>query len=62
MEKLNLIKDDINIVHRSLTLKDVLGRWPRAKVAHFHYSPNVEKILPRAKKKKKRHHLLYSLK
>lgn len=58
MEKPNLIKKDT--VHRSLTPKHAFGKWLRAKVAHFHYSLNVEKMLPRAKKR--RHSLLWSLK
>lgn len=36
-------------VHRSLTPKYAFRRWPRAKVADFHYILNVEKMLPRAK-------------
>lgn len=47
MKKPNLIKNDI--VHRSLTPKHVLRRWPRAKVAYFHCFLNVAKMLPRAK-------------
>lgn len=39
-KKTNLIKNDI--VHRSLTPKYAFRRWPRAKVAHFHYFLNVE--------------------
>lgn len=58
MEKPNLIKKDT--VHRSLTPKHAFGKWLRAKVAHFHYSLNAEKMLPRAKKRG--HSLLWSLK
>lgn len=50
MEKLNLIKNDT--AHRSLTPMHVLGRWPRASMAHFHYSLNVEKIFAKSKGKK----------
>lgn len=47
MGKSNLITQSI----RSLTPKYVLGRWPRAKVDHFHYFLNVGKMLPRAKRR-----------
>jgi len=47
MKKPNLIKNDT--VHRSLTPKHVLRRWPRVKVAYFHCFLNVAKMLPRTK-------------
>ena len=45
--------------HRSLTSAHVLGRWPRASVAHFHYSLNVETIFAKRKGKKKKKKLSF---